>query len=112
MAGPTTEARNRAVDAVAGTVTHISLHTADGGSDGGNEVTGGSYARKTAAYPSASSASSDISSVVFDVPASTTVSHYGLWDDSTWLGGAALSESKAFSQAGTLTLTSAEITSA
>jgi len=62
-----------------------SLHTAYS-SSGANEVTGGSpaYARKAATWAAASSGSKATSaSMVFDVPASTTVAWVGFWDAST-----------------------------
>lgn len=62
-----------------------SLHTAYS-SSGANEVTGGSpaYARKAATWAAASSGSKATSaSMVFDVPASTTVRWVGFWDAST-----------------------------
>lgn len=62
--------------------THGSLHTAYS-STGTNEVTGGSpaYARKAATWAAASGRSKATSaSMVFDVPASTTVRWVGFWD--------------------------------
>jgi hypothetical protein len=62
--------------------THGSLHTAYS-TTGTNEVTGGSpaYARKAATWAAASGRSKATSaSMVFDVPASTTVRWVGLWD--------------------------------
>jgi hypothetical protein len=62
--------------------THGSLHTAYS-STGANEVTGGSpaYARKAATWAAASGRSKATSaSMVFDVPASTTVRWVGFWD--------------------------------
>lgn len=62
--------------------THGSLHTAYS-SSGANEVTGGSpaYARKAATWAAASGrAKATSASMVFDVPASTTVRWVGFWD--------------------------------
>lgn len=62
--------------------THGSLHTAYS-STGSNEVTGGSpaYARKAATWAAASGRSKATSaSMVFDVPAGTTVRWVGIWD--------------------------------
>lgn len=62
--------------------THGSLHTAYS-STGTNEVTGGSpaYARKAATWAAASGrAKATSASMVFDVPASTTVRWVGFWD--------------------------------
>lgn len=109
--GPTVAALNLAADAVAGAVAEISLHTAEPDTSGSDEVSGGSYARQTASYASASGGSADLSSsVTFDIPASTTVSHYGLWDStSAFLGAEALASSQTFSSAGTYELTSAPV---
>lgn len=62
--------------------THGSLHTAYS-SSGANEVTGGSpaYTREAATWGAASTRSkATTASMVFDVPASTTVRWIGLWD--------------------------------
>lgn len=62
-----------------------SLHTAYS-STGSNEVTGGSpaYARKSATWAAAASgAKATSASMVFDIPASTTVRWVGFWDAST-----------------------------
>lgn len=62
--------------------THGSLHTAYS-SSGANEVSGGSpaYARKAATWAAASGRSKATSaSMVFDVPAGTTVRWVGFWD--------------------------------
>lgn len=113
MAGYTTAARNTAADAVAARVTALSLHSADPGTTGASELVGGSYARKTPAYVAAAAGSADISaSLVFDVPASSTVAYYGQWDGLTFLGGHALSASETYTGAGTYTLTSAAVTAA
>lgn len=62
--------------------THGSLHTAYS-STGTNEVTGGSpaYTREAATWAAASGRSKATSaSMVFDIPAATTVRWVGLWD--------------------------------
>lgn len=63
---------------------YLSLHTGAPGTNGANEMTGGSpaYARKAATWASAASGSVALSgSVTFDVPAST-VQYVGLWSAS------------------------------
>lgn len=64
-------------------VTHAALHTANPGSSGTNEVTGGSpaYARKaiTWAAASAGTQANGTTALTFDVPAGTTVQFLGLW---------------------------------
>lgn len=81
-------AKNRMLDALdeaggAGVgATHGSLHTAYS-STGANELTGGSpaYARKAATWGAAASgAKATSASMVFDVPAASTVRWVGFWD--------------------------------
>jgi hypothetical protein len=65
---------------------YASLHTANPGATGTNEVTGGSpaYARKLLTFNAPATGSMALtSSVTFDVPAGTTVAYVGLWDAST-----------------------------
>ncbi|KDE14267.1 hypothetical protein [Rhodococcus aetherivorans] len=58
----------------------LSLHTADPGTTGGSEASGGSYARKTTTWtPGASDGSVAGSEVEFDVPAGT-FTHIGCWN--------------------------------
>lgn len=94
--------------------TYLSLHTADPGGTGASEVAGGSYARQAITWGAASAGSKAINEVpVFQVPASTTITHFGLWSASsggTWRGGGALPASEAFSSPGTYTVNSATIT--
>lgn len=91
--------------------THASLHTADPGTTGASEVTGGSpaYARKAITWAAASGGSKTLTgTVTFDVPAATTVTHAGTWSAisaGTFRGGGALSVSEVFGAQGTYTLT-------
>lgn len=58
-----------------------SLHTADPGTTGASEVTGGSpaYARKALTW-TAGTTGTGTASATYDVPASTTVTHGGIWN--------------------------------
>lgn len=58
-----------------------SLHTAAPGTTGASEVTGGSpaYARKTLTW-TAGTTGSATATATYDVPASTTVTHGGIWN--------------------------------
>lgn len=113
-----TAALNLAADGIATNVTHLSLHsTGGGGAAGGNELTGGSYARRVEAsghfsYATAGSGTAALTgSVVFQGPGSTvTVVELGFWNGSTWLGSATLSASKSLGSGDTLTITAAPIT--
>lgn len=116
-----TAGKNLALNALKGTnpttpITHASLHTASPGDTGANEVTGGSpaYARKAIAFNAASSGAMDDSTngAVFDVPASTTVTHCGFWSASTagtFLGYADITD-ETFAAQGTYTLSDADLT--
>lgn len=63
--------------------THTSAHTADPGTTGTAEVTGGApaYARKPITWLAGSVDGVYTSSpITIDVPAGTTITHIGLWD--------------------------------
>ncbi|GAA3957770.1 hypothetical protein GCM10023085_45350 [Actinomadura viridis] len=89
--------------------THASLHTADPGTTGANEVTGGSpaYARKAITWnPSSAGSKTVTASVTFDVPAGTTVTHCGTWTGAsggTFRGGGTTTV-ESFGAQGTYTL--------
>jgi hypothetical protein len=59
-----------------------SLHTADPGTTGASEVTGGSpaYARKALTW-TAGTTGTATSSATFDVPTGVTVTHAGIWNN-------------------------------
>jgi hypothetical protein len=117
----TTDGKNLALNALKGTspanhITHISLHTGAPGATGAdNEVSGGSpaYARVAITWNDSTTGNLDSSNQpVFNVPASTTVSHWAGWSAST--GGTAyvtgaLSAPETFAAQGTYTLTDADI---
>ncbi len=114
--GLTVAAKNVMLDALGAVIGYVSLHTGDPGSNGANEVTGGSpaYARKAVTWNAAASGNLDNNAnPVFDVPAGTTITHYGLQSASsggTFYGGDALSASETFGGQGTYTLTDLDIT--
>lgn len=65
----------------------VSLHTADPGTSGASEVTGGGYARKTTTWAGGVADGAVAGSQVeFDVPAAT-ITHFGVWSGSTFLWG-------------------------
>jgi hypothetical protein len=107
-----TAGRNARADASAALVTHVSLHSADPGATGTNEVTGGGYARIAPTYGAAAAGVADISAALeFATPADQGVSHIGFWATSTWLGGfARTSGDAAANAAGEYNVTSAPIT--
>lgn len=110
-----TSGRNAAVDGFTAAAPYASLHSADPGSTGANEITGGSpaYARKSVTWAAAASGSASLSAApVFDVPAGATVSHFGLWSaatSGTFRGGGALSSTEVYGGQGTYTLNNATV---
>ena len=103
----TVTTRNAMLDSL--TITHASLHTADPGTDGSNEVTGGTYARQAVTMAAASGGTRSASNQpVFNVPAATTVAWVGLWNNSVFLGSADPVD-ESFTNAGTYTVTSLTI---
>lgn len=107
----TTATRDAVMDgtAIATLCTHASLHTADPGSTGTSEVAGGSYARLAITWSAASAGSKTLTAAVtIQVPAGTTITHFGLWSAisvGTFRGGAALAASQTYATAGTYDLT-------
>jgi len=110
MAGIVAAGANRMLDGLTGGVAYVSLHTADPGSTGTSEVSGGSpaYARKAITWTAASaSATSNSAQIVFDVPTSTTIRYLGYWSASTsgtFYGSRILDTAQTFSSQGTYTL--------
>lgn len=91
----------------------VSLHSADPGLTGANELAGGSYARQTPAWAAASGGSVQTSAAMdFSVPGGSTVAWVGLWDGAgtTFMGGVQLTSSESFSADGTYTITNITLT--
>jgi hypothetical protein len=110
----TNAAKHAMLDELASLAVFVSLHTADPGTTGASEVSGGSpaYARKAIAWNAASGGAIDSSNApVFDVPAGTTVTHVGFWSAAsggTFYGSDAVTN-EAFGAQGTYTLTDADL---
>ncbi|MBG3877242.1 hypothetical protein FVW20_09490 [Desulfovibrio oxamicus] len=86
--GASVAVRNAMLSAVV--ATHLSLHSADPGDTGANELSGGSpaYARKAVTLGAAADGVRSVASLpTFDVPAGAVVSHWSLWNGSTWAWG-------------------------
>jgi hypothetical protein len=104
------------LDELATVAGWASLHTASPGTTGTNEVTGGSpaYARKAITWNAANLSNLDNNgNPVFDVPGSTTVTHFGLWSAAsggTFYGGDPLSANETFASQGTYTLSDVDVT--
>lgn len=94
-------------------ITHISLHTSDPGTTGTNEVTGGdpAYARASVSEINwASFSEGEISlsgDISFNGPAAGSISHFGIWDSSTFLGSGSISGDTAFNSEGEFVLQAA-----
>jgi len=106
--------KNALVGGLTGVAAYASLHTAEPNSSGSNEVTGGSYARKSISWAAASNGTAaSNANIVFDVPATTTITHIGYWSASTsgtFYGSRQLDTSQTFSSAGTYTISSGNLT--
>lgn len=107
-------AKNLMLDAFAGQAVFVSLHTADPGTTGTNEVSGGSpaYARKSITWDVAAAANLNSSNApVFDVPAGVTITHVGYWSAltaGTFYGSGDITD-EAFAAQGTYTLSDADV---
>lgn len=115
MAIATPAVRESLASYYAGLATHASLHTADPGTTGGNEVTGGSpaYARVALTWSAGSQDGIYTATLAsaFDVPAATDITHVGLWNAPS--GGTfrdAVAFSASFASQGTLTFDSLSYT--
>jgi len=108
MAGLVAAGKNLMLTGFTGSATHVSLHTADPSTNGGSEVTGGSYTRESSAWGSPSNGTvTNSTAIVFDVPGSTTITHLGYWSASsggTFYGSRALDTSQTYATAGTYTI--------
>ena len=96
---------NAAVDGIAAAGARISFHTADPGATGTSEVSGGGYSRPLTTWAAASGGARVGSQVTASIPASTTVTYWGVWSAAsggTFLGGFALAAPEAFGSAGTI----------
>jgi hypothetical protein len=111
-AGYSALGKNAMLNALGALAVKAALYTGDPGATGtSNEVTGGAYTRENCAWAAADSGSMALNgSVVFDVPASTTVSFVGFWNTASdvFYGSADVTD-EAFVNAGTYTLTDADL---
>jgi hypothetical protein len=111
-----TDGKNVMLDALGAVAVYASLHTADPGDNGANEVSGGdpAYARQGVTWNSAGSGTMDDSTSPapeFNVPGSTTVAYVGFWsaDSGGTFYGAAAVDNEVFTNQGTYTLTDADL---
>lgn len=109
MAIATNQQKENLAVAYGNAATYVSLHTADPGTTGTSEVTGGSpaYARKAASWTAGTVDGVVTVTVTFDVPSGTTVTYVGLWNAASagsFLDKAAVT-SQAFASQGTYQVT-------
>lgn len=88
------------------TYDSLSLHSADPGVNGANEIAGGLYARATGLTFGAANAGRRTCSTqpVIAVPAGATVAFIGLWGGGTFVGSYNATD-EVFASAGTYTIT-------
>lgn len=95
------------------TTVYLSLHDADPGLTGADEITGGSYARQACAFDAASSkATQNAAAESFTGMPAVTVTHVGIWDASTagnFLWGGALAASKTTNSGDTFTFADSDV---
>lgn len=107
-------AKNAMLDELASLIGYGSLHSADPGTTGTDELAGGSpaYAREALSWAAASGGSVGLSSSVeFDVEGGDTVSYVGLWSletGGTFYGSDDVTD-ETFGGQGTYTITSGTI---
>lgn len=91
MAGYTNLSKNAALTAIIATGKYISLHNADPGTTGVNEIVGAPYARVATTWGTVTAAAVTGSQVTLLLPNSVTIAFWGVWDALTggnfWEGG-------------------------
>lgn len=114
MAGLVNAGKNLLLDGLGTGVDFVSLHTGDPGISGSVEVSASPYGRKAVVFAAAASGSvSSASTIVFDVPGSTTIDHLGYWSASsagTFYGSRALDTAQTYATPGTYTIAIGNIT--
>lgn len=94
-----TSAKNLILDSLLqGDTIRVSLHTADPGTTGASEISGGGYARATVTFSLASNGSSSNSQqVVWTGMPASTITHCGVWRGSAFMFGVSLSQPRTLS---------------
>lgn len=97
--------RDIMLDAAAGAMVEVSLHSAEPDGSGSGELSGSGYARQPVTWdPAAGGFLAMDGELTYAVPAAT-VSHVGLWDTSdVWRGWGSLTASEVFAAPGTYIL--------
>lgn len=114
MAGLVNAGEDLLLEGLAVGVTFVSLHTADPNGTGSDEVSASPYARKSIAWGTAASGSiSSASTIVFDVPGTTTIEYLGYWSagtSGTFYGSRALDTPQTYATPGTYTIAAGNLT--
>jgi hypothetical protein len=115
MARASATAENAATNAITALCAYLSLHTADPGTTGASEVTGGPYARQALTWGASSAGTAATTNApAVPIPASTTVTHFGTQSASTAgtyeVGGALSSSVATAGTAGTVTFAAGSLT--
>lgn len=94
--GASVGCKNLAIDGVMqGATITVSLHSADPGSTGASELTGGSYARQTATFGVASGGvAQNSATITFSGLPAATITHAGVWRSGTFMFGLQLSSTR------------------
>lgn len=106
MAGATSAVKTDACTAVKNDGTYISLHTADPGTTGASEASGGSYARVATTWGTVTAGAVTGSQVTINVPTGT-YTYFGIWSAATagnWVTGGTIT-STTMSSAGQINVT-------
>ena len=110
MAGFSVNAKNGMLGQVRGRITHLSLHTADPGSAGANEVSGNGYARVSVTATNFSTPAAGEFALTdgqtFAGPANGACGFFAAWDNTEYLGGGAITGDTSFNAEGVFILQS------
>jgi hypothetical protein len=108
MARVSTTLANTMLTAAQTPCAYLSIHSADPGTTGASELSGGSYARVAVSWAAAASGSmANSNTLTINIPTSTTAAYFGLYSASTagtYEVGGALSASQTFNTAGTYSI--------
>ena len=106
----TVEGKNGMLESHRARITEVSLHTADPGSAGDNEVTGNGYARvsvTSADFNAPSGGEMTLANTLdFVGPANGTVTHGGFWDGTTFVSYGAITGDTTFNAEGNFSVLS------
>lgn len=100
--------KNVAVDAITALGNWLSLHTADSGTTGASEATGGTYARQQTTWGASAAGVATGTEVTFAGLIAAAYTHFGVWSASvagTFRHGNVLTPSMTLGGTGTLKVT-------